>query len=56
MMNPFHNNVFEAGIVWLNPITAVICTSAILTLGKVLQCISKLLWKTGVYLSIVLQG
>lgn len=56
LMNPFYSDVFDDRIVWLKPIIGAICTSAILTLGKFLLCINRLLWKIGVRLPIVLQG
>jgi len=55
-MNPIYNNIFEDRIVWLNAITGAICASAILTLGKILLRVNRLLWKIRVHLPVVLQG
>lgn len=56
LMKPFYNNVLEGRIVWSNLITRVIRISAILTSGKILLCVSILLWKIRVLMTIVLRG
>lgn len=56
LMKPFYNNVLEGRIVWSNLITGAIRVSAILTSGKILLCVSRLLWKIRVLMTIVLRG